>query len=308
MSTKSRKSWVSTSEIGPPQSPERRKSFANSFLAPIRNTFRSSHGAHPTSELPRSSSEFGHSPPSSDRASLSGLSDHPSPSTPNLSPVTPAPAIPLRRRWTASGHRTSAAERSLASSRHLSNPLPPPRGPIPPIPHVHFVPRPPDAPPVPMQRPIPTGCSPSTPVDDSYGLLEAAAVAASRARPKARPTLTLTPPVSFPEPLSAPGYAATAPPSRPLATTAMYTLSRSARSTSAIHSRAEAGARLDRPTANGSEGDLIDPYLLSEGDDGRCSVRAPYTAAPTVSSLSSILPWLQDHDLDSLMPALSHAE
>jgi hypothetical protein len=88
----------------------------------------------------------------------------------------------------------------------------------------------------------------------------------------------------------------------------MYTLSRSARSTSAIPSRAESRARAERPSAEGSEADLIDPYLLSEGDDGRCSVRAHHTAVPTVSSLASILPWLQDPDLDSIMPALSHAE
>lgn len=162
-----------------------------------------------------------------------------------------------------------------------------------------------------MQKPIPTDdCSPSTPVDDSYGLLQAAAVAASKARPKSRPVLRLTPPVSFrSSPGSSPGYPVTAPPSRPRTTTTLYSLSYSARSTSAIPSRtAECGARPERPTAEGSEGDLIDPYLLSEGGDGRCSVRAPHTAAPTVSSLASILPWLQDPDLDSIIPALSHAE
>ena len=310
MSTTSRKSWMSSSEVEPPQSLERRKSLANTFLAPLRNTFRSSHGARPTPDLARSSSEFGQSPPSSDRASLSGLSDHPSPSTPNLSPITPDPPVPLRRRWTASGHRTSATERSLASTRHLSNPVPPPPGPVPPIPHhVHFVPRSATGPPVPMQKPFPTGRQPSNPVDDAYGLLTAAATAASKARPKARPTLTLTPPVSFPAHLNAPGYPVTAPPPQPLPpSTGMYSLRRSARSTSAIPFRGggESGARSERLTANGSEGDLIDPYLLSEGDGG--DGPGYHTAAPTVSSLSSILPWLQDHDLDSLMPTLSRAE
>ena len=298
MTAASRKSWVSTSEVEPPQSLERRKSLANSFLAPLRNTFRSS---RPTPDLAQTSSEFGHSPPSSDRASLSGLSDHPSPSTPNLSPITPEPALPLRRRWTASGHRTPATERSLASTRHLSNPLPPPAGPVPPIPHVHFVPRSATALPVPSQKPFPIGRQP-TPVDDAYGLLTAAATAASKARPKARPTLTLTPPVSFPAHLNAPGHPATAPPTRPT----MYSLRRSARSTSAIPFRAESGARPGWPTPNGSEGDLIDPYLLSEGEGD--AGPGYHTAAPTVSSVSSILPWLQDHDLDSLMPTLSRAE
>ena len=157
-----------------------------------------------------------------------------------------------------------------------------------------------------MQKPFPTGCQPSTPVDDTYALLSAAGTAASKARPKARPTLTLTPPVSFPAHMNAPGYAVTAPPSRPLATTnGMYASSRSARSTSAIPSRGESIARFERLMANGSEGDLIDPYLLYEAEgDGP----GYHTAAPTVSSLSSILPWLQDHDLDALMPALSRAE
>jgi len=104
----SRKSWGSNSEVEPARPLERRKSLATSFLAPLRNTFRSSQGARPTSELALCSSESGHSLPSSDRASLSGLSNHASPSTPNLSPTSPGPALAppsSKRRWTASGHR-----------------------------------------------------------------------------------------------------------------------------------------------------------------------------------------------------------
>jgi len=325
----SRKSWGSNSEVEPARPLERRKSLANTFLAPLRNTFRSSQGARNTSELALCSSESGHSLPSSDRASLSGLSNHASPSTPNLSPTSPGPAPPppsSKRRWTASGHRAPATDRSLARARHLSNPLPPPERPIPPIPHVHFIPRLPGPAtlPMPMQKPIPTDhYSPSTPIDDSFGLLQAAAVAASKARPNARPILRLTPPERLPELFlqssSNPGYPSTAPPSRPRAAATMYTLSHSARSTSAIPSRAESGVSLGRPTAEGSEGDLIDPallsegdlidpYLLSEGGDGRYSGRGHHTAVPTVSSLASILPWLQDPDFDSIIPALTHAE
>ena len=322
----SRKSWVSTSTSDvsvTPQSPGRRKSFANAFLAPLRNTFRSSSSARPTSELAPCSSEFVQSPSSPDRASPSGLTDHLSPSTPNLSPSTSTPPLPPpRRRWTASGQRTPATDLSLARTRHLSNPLPPPTRPIPPIPHVHFVPRPSVTPPVPMQIAISTDdYGPSTPIDDSsssFVLLEAAAAAASKARPKVRP-LQLAPSVtvSFPElPSCSPGsgsgsgsgYPAPAPPSRARPT--LYTLSHSgARSTSAIPSGTESGDRAERGRADagGSEGDVIDPSLLAE-DDGRCSVRADHTAAPTVSSLSSILPWLQELDLDSIMPALSNAE
>jgi hypothetical protein len=323
----SRKSWVSTSEVSAAANSkplERRKSFVNTFLAPLRNTFRSSNGARPTPELVLPcTSEAGPSPPSSDQdqASLSGLTNQLSPSTPNLSPSSPTLPLPspTRRRWTASGQRTPATpatDPSLSRTRHLSNPLPPPTRPIPPIPYVHFVPPPSDTLPMPMPIPMPLqksisteDCGPSTPIDDSYGLLEAAAAAASKARPKAR-QLHLA--VTFPElasSLAPAGYPATATahsPSRPRAT--MYTLSHSARSTSAIPTGTSPGVRPERPTADDSEGDLIDPYLLSSGEEGRSSVRAHHTAAPTVSSLSSILPWLQDHDLDSIMPALSNAE
>jgi len=312
----SRKSWAPSYEhedcVAPrsPRSADHRKSFANTFLGPLRNTFRSPNDARPSSELLHGSSESSHSVPSSDRVSLSGLATHLSPSTPNLSPSTPALPLPLpstRRRWTGSGQRPPATD--LARTRHLSNPLPPPTQPIPPIPQVHFDPRPSS---IASPMPIPSFTddrSPSTPTDDSssYTLLNAAAAAASKARPsfqrQRRPSKQLALPQLGPSPTSP--ELASVPwhqPSRARAT--MYTLSR-ARSTSAIPS-ATLDAHPEQPTAGDSEVDLIDPSLLSEGE-GRCSVRGQHhTEVPTVSSLSSILPWLQDHDLDCIIPAFSN--
>jgi hypothetical protein len=307
-----RKSWASTSEISVLPSPvERRTSFTNSLLAPLRNTFRSSSSARPPQS--HSCSDSGHSAPSSDRASLSGLTTHLSPSTPNLSPSSPAaPPLPLpMRRWTASGQRPPAT--GPARTRRLSSPLPPPAQPIPPIPHahahVHFLHQPSST--VPMPIPIMTSSTdddgPPTPLDDPYGLLDAAGIAASKARPVRRRSYR-PPPVSVPSPTlpdlsGSPYYPVSAQPLRSRAT--IHALSRSVPTPSAIHSGIKSRARPEQATAADSKADIIDPSLSG---DGHSSVRAHHVEAPTVSSLSSILPWLQDHDVDSIMPALANAE
>ena len=86
----------------------------------------------------------------------------------------------------------------------------------------------------------------------------------------------------------------------------MYALSHRARiqSAAALPSATESYAHAADDSE--AEGDLIDPSLLSgTGDDGRCSVRDHHTEVPTVSSLASIIPWLQDDDLDCIIPTLS---